>query len=75
MKKTLRRLPNGKYTSSTRRYLTEWHKLIKEIEKRLPSYQVYAYDPGFALCNKKIAVDTCHLSMSFVNDLLKLGQN
>lgn len=43
------RLPSGKYTTSTRRYLSEWKKLTEAVEKKLCA-RVYAFDPGVAVC-------------------------
>lgn len=43
------RLPSGDYTASTRRYVSEWKKLTKAVEKKLDA-RVYAFDPGVAVC-------------------------
>ena len=43
------RLPSGKYTTSTRRYLSEWRKLTDAVEAKLGA-RVYAFDPGVAVC-------------------------
>ena len=42
------RLPSGKYTASTRRYLSEWKKLTEAVEQKLGG-RVYAFDPGVAV--------------------------
>lgn len=43
------RLPSGNYTTSTRRYLSEWKKLTEAVEQKLGG-RVYAFDPGVAVC-------------------------
>jgi hypothetical protein len=43
------RLPSGKYTTSTRRYLSEWKKLTEAVERKLDG-RVYAFDPGVSVC-------------------------
>ena len=43
------RLPSGRYTTSTRRYLSEWKKLTKSVEQKLEA-RVYAFDPDVAVC-------------------------
>jgi hypothetical protein len=42
------KLPSGKFTASTRRYLSEWRKLTDAVEQRLGA-RVYAFDPGVAV--------------------------
>ncbi len=39
------RLPDGKYTRSSRRYIKAWRDLAKPITKHL-GYQVIGFDPG-----------------------------
>lgn len=43
------RLPSGNYTTSLRRYVSEWKKLTEAVEKKLEA-RVYAFDPGVAVC-------------------------
>lgn len=43
------RLPSGNYTTSTRRYVSEWKKLTDAVEQKLDA-RVYAFDPGVAVC-------------------------
>lgn len=43
------RLPSGNYTTSTRRYLSEWRKLTEAVENKLGA-RVYAFDPDVAVC-------------------------
>ena len=48
MKKQFR-LPGGNYTTSTRRYMREWKKLTRAVERKLDA-RVYAFDPDVAVC-------------------------
>ena len=43
------RLPSGNYTTSTRRYLSEWRKLTEAVERALCA-RVYAFDTDVAVC-------------------------
>lgn len=43
------RLPDDKTTTRRTRYLREWRRMVRGIERALPSYYVGAFDPGFML--------------------------
>lgn len=45
------RCPDGTYTKSQQRYLSEW-RLIKEAVERALDVCVYAFDPDIGVCTK-----------------------
>lgn len=46
MKAKIRRLPNGKTTTSLRSYVRAWNQLGRRITKKT-GWELMAYDPGF----------------------------
>lgn len=46
---TTYRLPSGKKTKSPRGYTRAWRKMARELEKRMPGFEVVGFDPGFML--------------------------
>ena len=62
------RLPDGKYTTSTSRYVSEWRKVNAEVERRLGA-RVYAFDPGVAVCQPD-GTGHCTLPMWVVRRLV-----
>ena len=42
------RTPDGKFTRSWRKYITEWRKITKTIES-IPGFVVFAFDPDVAV--------------------------
>lgn len=48
---THRQLPNGEWTTSTRKYVKAWKAYNAAIESQLPRMRVYGFDPGVALCD------------------------
>ncbi len=48
MSKTLRRMPSGEMTSSTKLFLEEWDKLLEPLKKAL-NCSVIGFDPGILI--------------------------
>lgn len=42
------RTPDGKFTRSWMKYITEWRKITKTIES-IPGFVVFAFDPDVAV--------------------------
>lgn len=45
------RLPDGKYTTSTQKYTTEWRKIANKLEKKF-GFVMVGCDPDFLLREK-----------------------
>jgi hypothetical protein len=45
------RLPSGKLTSSTKKYIDEWRKISSKLESIL-GVDVYGFDPDFGVRDK-----------------------
>lgn len=43
--------PDGRYTKSTRRYLAEWRRITRGVEKAFDA-RVYAFDPDLGVCTR-----------------------
>lgn len=67
----LRRMPDGSTTRDVDEYLNAWGNIAKSIEELLPGYQVYGYDPGFALRpTEQNRYDSFYLPMAAVMILI-----
>jgi hypothetical protein len=66
------RLPDGKITTSHTRYLREWRRVARPIEKAFPGYKLDAFDPGlrFTCVSKDGVWDIFSISVQAVKCLL-----
>lgn len=63
------RLPSGATTTDIETYADEWGAFGDEIEKLLPGYIVYGYDPDISLRNNNNN-DHVHLSTAVAKTLI-----
>lgn len=42
-------LPSGATTSDSSEYVRAWRELVTQVEKALPGWESYGFDPGVAL--------------------------
>ena len=63
------RLPDGKLTKSTRRYLREWNLLVRATED-FTGGCVYAFDPDIAVCQRD-GSGSCSLPLWIVRKFAK----
>lgn len=66
------KLPDGKITSSHRRYAREWLTICRAVEKKLDC-QVYAFDPAIQIApNEYPHAASCILPLWAVKKILQV---